>query len=339
MHRASLARVAVALSAVVVMVVGCSSSSGPSGPEVTADLTVTPVVGTVITDFTFDAGGSSSQGRALEYRWDWENDGVWDTDWSSESVVVHRFVSGDTLTTRVQVRDGSTIDGATAVIDLDDRHGTVVERITLPGWVIARDLTCDGENMWVTSWSHPTLKLDLASGDSLGTIPGNSAWTGGIAWDGEYVWTAGWQGASKLFKQDPVDGTVLGSFPVVYSGHSGGLDWNGEVFFYGSSTTDTQGDGLVHVYTAQGANLYSFACPRGSTHPRGLAYDGRDLWVTTSDADTLYVVDANDGTVLRAMPFPEPSEEPMGQGLVVVGDYVWMIAGTGMPGDIIRMVP
>jgi len=58
-----------------------------------ASLTVTPAVGTVGEYFVLNATGSSDpeDGQDLQYRWDWDGDGVWDTAWSDASVVNHSY--------------------------------------------------------------------------------------------------------------------------------------------------------------------------------------------------------------------------------------------------------
>ena len=58
---------------------GCGDDGSSGGAEVDAVLDVTPGEGTVITGFTFDAGASTGGNHDLEFRWDWEGDGTWDT--------------------------------------------------------------------------------------------------------------------------------------------------------------------------------------------------------------------------------------------------------------------
>ena len=57
----------------------------------TASFTIAPISGTTTTTFTFDANSSSDNEDAmsvLQVRWDWENDGVWDTGYSTAKVSV-----------------------------------------------------------------------------------------------------------------------------------------------------------------------------------------------------------------------------------------------------------
>jgi hypothetical protein len=332
-------RVPVLLIATAV-IAACSSSTGPEGPQLTAELQVTPTTGTAVTDFMFDASGSTSTGRELEFRWDWEGDGVWDTDWSSDATITRRFVSGDTIRTKVEVRDGSETDTDEATIAFDDRHGEILERIPFPYHWTAKDLTYDGTHLWVTTWESNTIKIDPATGDSVGAIPGNSGWTGGVAWDGQYIWTTGYQGGMKMFKQDPSNGDILESFPITYSGDCGGFDWDGEAFYQGSDATPSQGDGLIHRYAPDGTHLSSFPSPRGSVDPRGVAYDGRDLWIAIQDADTLYVVDPTDGSVLRTVPHLEGGANGNSRGIVVVDGYLWAVLNTlPDPPELGRIVP
>jgi len=74
----------------------------------TASFTVQPTEGTVNTDFAFDASGCSDLETPLaqlEVRWDWEDDGNYDTDWSTSKTTAHSYGQPDTYTVRLQVRD------------------------------------------------------------------------------------------------------------------------------------------------------------------------------------------------------------------------------------------
>ncbi|MFN2200395.1 MAG: PKD domain-containing protein, partial [Caldilineaceae bacterium] len=80
--------------------------------------TVTPAVGTPTQEFQFDASGCTDpngSNAALEFRWDWENDGVYDTSWSTIKSATHVFGGGSaTVTVRLLVRDS---EGLTAVAE------------------------------------------------------------------------------------------------------------------------------------------------------------------------------------------------------------------------------
>ena len=117
---------------------------------------------------------------------------------------------------------------------------------------------------------------------------------------------------------------MVNTFPVVYSAHSGGLAWDGEVFYHGSDQNyaGDQGDGLIHKYSADGTDVGSIGAPRGSLHPNALAYDGLNLWVTTESSDSVYVVDAEDGAVLRPLDLGGQARL-----ITVFEDHVWIGGG------------
>ena len=63
----------------------------------TAGFTVNPSVGEIETVFSFDASISSDAEQAaeeLEVRWDWENDGSYDTDYSTTKTADHQYNTG-----------------------------------------------------------------------------------------------------------------------------------------------------------------------------------------------------------------------------------------------------
>lgn len=56
----------------------------------------------------FDASGSvdlSPRSGKLQYRWDWENDGVFDTEWVDEPVVTHTYMVEQIFSVRLEVRN------------------------------------------------------------------------------------------------------------------------------------------------------------------------------------------------------------------------------------------
>ena len=80
----------------------------------TAAFTVTPETGSLQTVFSFDASTSSDQETAAEdllIKWDFEGDGSWDTDFSTEKTITHQYPNTGTFDPALQVMDE---DGQTA---------------------------------------------------------------------------------------------------------------------------------------------------------------------------------------------------------------------------------
>ena len=70
-----------------------------------------PYTGTVDVEITFDGSGSSDpNGDDLEYRWDFENDGTYDTGWSGSATATHTYSTAGDYKVTLQVKDevGST---------------------------------------------------------------------------------------------------------------------------------------------------------------------------------------------------------------------------------------
>lgn len=98
---------------------------------------------------TFDASGSSDpDGNPLRYRWDFDNDGGWDTDWLEDATTTHTYIDDYYGQVKLEVNDymGSDTDMAsmnvinvdpviTATGDTIDEDGTatVSGTITDPG--------------------------------------------------------------------------------------------------------------------------------------------------------------------------------------------------------------
>ena len=89
---------------VVVIVSGCKKNSNP--PEL--NLVVFPSVGSVNTEIYIDATDCTDQedaGSDLMIRVDWENDGIWDTDWTNEKVHSQFYEEEGEHNIRVDIKD------------------------------------------------------------------------------------------------------------------------------------------------------------------------------------------------------------------------------------------
>ncbi|HSH16592.1 MAG TPA: Ig-like domain-containing protein, partial [Verrucomicrobiae bacterium] len=73
-----------------------------------AAFTWTPPQPTTLSEISFDASGSSDDQDSvavLNYRWDWESDGVWDTGFTNSPVAMKQFYLAGTKRVRLEVKD------------------------------------------------------------------------------------------------------------------------------------------------------------------------------------------------------------------------------------------
>lgn len=316
--------------AISVGLMGCGDDDGTTGTggDVVAEFDINPSTGTSITDFIFDASAGALAADDQEYRWDWENDGSWDTDWSTSATATHRYSLWegndlDTVEVRLEVKKGSKSDTALDTLMVDTRHGLV-----LGGFYVAggpqnpKGLGSDGTYLWICDWGAPgTMRLykyDTGTQDTLYSLLSPDTWPGGIEWDGTYLCV---RGHLKLRRLNQATGEVIDEFDVVYSSTGSGLAWDGEIFYFGSYHTASGGDGQIHKYASDGTHLGSYGSPRGSLYPTGLGYDGLHLWAKIVGSDTLYVMDPEDGEIVDLVPV-------VGEGVLDVAflnDYLWIL--------------
>jgi PKD repeat protein len=84
------------------------------------------------TEITFDASLSSDpDGDSLEYRWDFENDGTWDTAWSSSPTTPHTWNDDYSGTAVVEVSDGTLSVTATTTVTVINSNPSITS-ITTP---------------------------------------------------------------------------------------------------------------------------------------------------------------------------------------------------------------
>ncbi len=66
------------------------------------------------------AGSTDPDGDDLEYRWDFESDGDWDTGWLSDPEIEHTWLDNGEFTVTLEVRDGELTDLTTATVTVEN---------------------------------------------------------------------------------------------------------------------------------------------------------------------------------------------------------------------------
>jgi formylglycine-generating enzyme required for sulfatase activity len=107
----------------------------PNTPPL-ASFVLDPVSGPPETVFTVDAGASSdgeTPPEALELRWDWEDDGHFDIDWTTVRTASHIYPVEGLYTIRLQVRDeGGLTAEATAGVSVHSGGAVGLEWVGIP---------------------------------------------------------------------------------------------------------------------------------------------------------------------------------------------------------------
>ncbi|MBE3136909.1 MAG: DUF2341 domain-containing protein [Thermoplasmata archaeon] len=93
----------------------------PSNPTPVAEAGG-PYSGYVNVMITFDGSRSTETGGAIAgYRWDWTNDGTYETSWSTSATAAHAYANAGSYTVKLQVKDNSNVtatDTATVTITI-----------------------------------------------------------------------------------------------------------------------------------------------------------------------------------------------------------------------------
>ena len=144
----------------------------PINWEPSAGFTVDPSAGDLDTVFVVDASQCrdvEDWQESLEVRWDWEDDGVWDTEWTPNKVAEHQYTSEGQFTIRLEVRD---TESATS-----DAVNQVLVDATPPSTDFEVSGTV-GENGWYTS----ALEVALSAQDEWSDVVATSYSLNGTGW-------------------------------------------------------------------------------------------------------------------------------------------------------------
>lgn len=88
---------------VTILLIGCKKNTPPE-----ALFSINPVAGTTDSVFSFDAGASrdaETPADRLNFRWDWESDGQWDTEFTILNAAKHTYKSPGLFLVKLEVMD------------------------------------------------------------------------------------------------------------------------------------------------------------------------------------------------------------------------------------------
>ena len=83
-----------------------------SRPLELGPFSVSPMSGTVGTAFAFNASGVDWDGTPIfngSFRWDWDDDGAWDTDWSNSTTAEHGYSAPGTYVVRLAAENSEGV--------------------------------------------------------------------------------------------------------------------------------------------------------------------------------------------------------------------------------------
>lgn len=89
---------------------GCEKEAENTLP--TASFNISPEIGTPATEFTFDAtscSDSEDPTASLLVRWDWNTDGIFETDFSTNKIISHKFSDPGIFQVTLEVKDSKQL--------------------------------------------------------------------------------------------------------------------------------------------------------------------------------------------------------------------------------------
>ena len=101
----------------LVIALSCNeNSTSSSNNPPTASFTIKPDSGYTSFTFNFDASSSSDNedpASSLQVRWDFENDGTWDTEYSTTKSTSYKYTTASTKTVALEIKDTGDLTNTT----------------------------------------------------------------------------------------------------------------------------------------------------------------------------------------------------------------------------------
>jgi hypothetical protein len=278
---------------------------------------VNPDEGDLLTQFNVDAScsyDSSFPAANLEVRWDWENDGDYDTAFTTTKTAYHQYSLSGIKSIKLQVKNPDGLTG-TKIHDISIPI-VIVDSFSTPGPAPA-GLTWNGTHLWHSDVDNETIYQLTPSGGIENSFASPCGDPMDLAWDGTHLWVIDAWGTDDegnwLYNIDTL-GNLIGNRVEVPMDISTGLTWDGH-YLWGADATN----GIIRkLDPVTGGTIVAFRSP--GYDPRGLAWDGQNLWNADFTGQKIYQFDVNGRTINT---WPSPGSGPM--GLTWDGKYLWCV--------------
>ncbi|MCD4736948.1 MAG: hypothetical protein K8R53_12965, partial [Bacteroidales bacterium] len=257
-------------------------SQVPTNTAPTAVFNVSPANGTTLTNFNFDASGSydpEDPPSVLQVRWDWENDGNWDTPFTTTKTATHQYTQPGTYTAKLEVKDSGGLTGT------DTKSIEVTS--SCPATVIHQGQTYSTVLIGNQCWLKENMNWETGTSWCYGNVAGNCT-TYGRLYDWSTALTvcpSGWHLPTDN-EWNELEGYVDSYFPIgdpVWTQEN----WRG--FDAGINLKSTSG----WNYNGNGTDMYGFtALPGGHKESTGPSFDDLGntgyFWTSTEDGSNVW---------------------------------------------------
>ena len=212
-----------------------------------------------------------------------------------------------------------TVDGAQNAWVSNVDNGTVVQispegggPLNVVNIVSPGNLLYENGHIWVTSGALNVVKINAATGATMGTFATGGLTPGAMVFDGVNVWVVN-KSQNTVSKLRAADGALLGVFAT-------GRNVNGIAFDGTNIWTANRDDGTVSkINPATGATVATV--PVGPS-PTGVAFDGTYLYVVNFEGTTGSKIRPSDNAILTTFFAPEQAT-----AIVVANKHLFVVSG------------
>jgi hypothetical protein len=170
--------------------------------------------------------------------------------------------------------------GPVGVYVIDPKTGAVVKLISTGG---TQDVVSFGDSLWTTRWGNSLIRQWDWDGNLLKTVTAFASGQGGITTDGRYLYFCSITGNDWLVQLD-FEGNAVSVWQNVI-GNPSALSYAGSGRFYIVSDSNN-----IYLVDFAGRNQIK-VITQPATDAKGVAFDGRYLWVADDIAQTIYQVE------------------------------------------------